>query len=115
VSAKQSYRAHLDLHITPLIGKTKLSALTVPFVREFEDRLRVDRSAALTKAILISLSSILSDAQERGLVAQNVLRGRRAKNGNERAERHVEVGKEFPSLPRSGASRVVFRAWRGLC
>ena len=53
--------------------------LTVPFVRKFEDRLRQDRSAAMTRKILTSLSGILADAQDRGLVAQNVIRNRRAR------------------------------------
>jgi hypothetical protein len=42
-----NYREHLDLHITPLIGATKLAVLSVPFVREFEDKLRQDRSQAM--------------------------------------------------------------------
>ena len=71
-STLDGYRQHLDLHITPLIGATKLSALTVPFVRTFEDRLRQDRSAAMVKKVLASLSSILSDAQDHGLVARGV-------------------------------------------
>jgi integrase len=92
----KSYRAHLDLHITPLIGATKLSALTVPFVRAFEDRLREKRSPALTKAVLVSLSSILNEAMDRGLVAQNVLHKRRSKRVNGRSEKHVEIGPEIP-------------------
>jgi integrase len=65
----RQYRTHLNLHITPLIGKTRLSAITIPFVRAFEDKLREDRSPAMVRKVLVSLSSILSDAQERGLVA----------------------------------------------
>src|SRR5215472_9103503 len=38
------YKQHLRLHIAPLIGNTKLSALSVPSVRQFEDRLARDRS-----------------------------------------------------------------------
>jgi hypothetical protein len=91
------YRQHLDRHITPLIGATKLSALTVPFVREFEDRLRQDRSAALTRALLISLSSILSEAMDRGLVAQNVARGLRSKHTNGRSDKRLEVGRDIPA------------------
>lgn len=33
---------HLNLHITPLIGTEKLSKVTVPYVRGFQDRLRDD-------------------------------------------------------------------------
>src|SRR6516164_732065 len=71
------YRQHLEFHITPLIGNTRLSQLTVPLVRAFEDKLRIDRSPAMVRKVVGSLSSILSDAQERGLVAQNVVRGLR--------------------------------------
>src|SRR6516164_710574 len=80
-----NYREHLDLHIAPLIGATKLAALTVPFVREFEDRLRQDRSPAMVRKVLVSLSGILADALDRGLVAQNVVRNRRPCNGHAEA------------------------------
>jgi len=33
------YRQHLDLHIAPYLGRVKLSQLTAPMVREFEDKL----------------------------------------------------------------------------
>jgi integrase len=93
------YRSHVDLHITPLIGATKLSALTVPFVRDFEDRLRQDRSPAMVRKVLVSLSGILADAQDRGLVAQNVVRNRRAlRNGSDARQKHrLEVGKDIPT------------------
>jgi integrase len=87
---------HLDLHIVPLIGATKLSALTVPFIRAFEDRLRQDRSAHLTRTVLVSLSCILAEAQERGLVAQNVVRGLRTRRTNGRLERRLEAGRDIP-------------------
>jgi integrase len=97
-----SYRSHLNLHITPLIGATKLAALTAPFVRSFEDRLREERSPAMVRKILASLSSILSDAQDRGLVAQNVAHQRRARNkkgaGNGRQKRQLKVGVDIPTL-----------------
>jgi integrase len=93
-----NYREHLTLHITPLIGATKLAALTAPFVRAFEDRLRQDRSPAMVRKILVSLSGILSDAQDRGLVAQNVARNRRSRqNGEARQKHRLEVGKDIPT------------------
>jgi integrase len=93
------YREHLNVHITPLIGDTKLSALTVPFVREFEDRLRQDRSPAMVRKILVSLSGVLADAQDRGLVAQNVVRNRRPRNakGEARQKRRLEAGRDIPT------------------
>jgi integrase len=92
------YREHLNLHITPLIGTTKLAALTAPFVRAYEDRLRQDRSPAMVRKILVSLSGILSDAQDRGLVAQNVARNRRSRQNGEARQRHrLEVGRDIPT------------------
>jgi integrase len=100
----EQYQQHLDRHITPLIGSLKLAQLTVPMVREFEDRLRVDRSPAMVGKILGSLGSILADAQERGLVAQNVvrsLRGRRRRGKERHADRRqkgrLKVGVDIPT------------------
>ena len=98
-STLDQYRNHLDLHISPLIGKTKLSAVTVPFVRAFEDRLREDRSPAMVRKIMVSLSSMLSDAQERGLVAQNAahrLRAKRQKDSG-RQKHGLQIGVDIPA------------------
>jgi integrase len=98
------YRTHVDLHIVPLIGSMKLSRLTVPAVRVFEDKLRADRSPAMVRKVRTSLGSILADAQERGLVAQNVVHSLRSKRrrGKERgAERRrigtLKVGVDIPT------------------
>src|SRR5262249_40394985 len=68
------YRQHLERHIIPLIGSVKLSRLTVPMVRAFEDKLALDRSLVMVRKARVSLGALLSDAQERGLVGQNVVR-----------------------------------------
>jgi integrase len=98
------YRGHLKLHITPLIGATKLSQLTVPAVRAFEDRL-ASRSPTLARKVLRSLGAIVSDAQERGLVAQNVVRslrrGRRRSDARQRAR--LKVGIDIPTPGEIGA------------
>src|SRR5262249_60327145 len=73
----ETYRLLLDLHIIPLIGGVKLSQLTLPMVRAFEDRLHVDRSPMMTRKAIKALGSILADAQERGLATQNVVRALR--------------------------------------
>jgi integrase len=66
-----AYEQHARIHIVPVLGRTKLSRLTAPAVREFEDRLRTDdKSQAMVRKILTSLGSLLSHAQERGLVAR---------------------------------------------
>src|SRR5262249_30489607 len=100
-----AYRQHLRLHIKPYLGHYKLSQLSVPMVRKFKDDLRADkRSAAMVKRIIGSLGSLLGDALERGLVAQNVVRSmkRERKRGKERqAERRqrgkLKVGVDIPT------------------
>jgi integrase len=94
------YRQHVDLHIVPLIGAVKLSILSTATVRAFEDRLRKDRSPAMVRKIRVSLSSILTEAMERGLVAQNVMRGLR----HRRQGRATRSG--GTERPRNGKLRV---------
>ncbi|MBB4390079.1 integrase [Rhizobium leguminosarum] len=97
-------KSHLENHIKPLIGSTLLSKLTLPTVRDFEDRLRKEgRSPPMTKKIITSLGSILSDANERGLATRNPVRDiRGSRKGRERrAERRqkgrLEVGVDIPT------------------
>jgi integrase len=98
------YRQHLAFHIIPLIGAVKLSQLTVPAVRKFEDTLRANRSRAMVRKVLGSLSAILTDAQERGLVPQNVVRGLRARRlrgkerrADQRKRGELRVGGNIPA------------------
>lgn len=96
------YRQLLDHHIKPHLGATKLSALNIPTVRAFEDRIRAaGTSAAMTRKVLVALGSLLADAQERGHVARNVvrdMRGQRRKGGNEkRQKRRLKVGVDIPT------------------
>ena len=100
----EDYRRHLALHINPLIGTVKLSQLTAPMVRQFEDKLRRDRSPAMVRKILVSLSSILADAQERGLATQNVVRGLRSRRrpgkdrqADKRQRGKLRVGIDIPA------------------
>jgi len=90
------YRQHLDLHIVPFIGSTLLAKLNVPAVRAFEDKLKDEgRSAVMVRKVIGSLGSLIADAQERGLVARNIvrdLRGRR-KPGKERKAERRQKGK----------------------
>jgi len=66
-STREQYRQHVELHIVSLIGATKLNKLTLPGVRNFQDRLREDgRSPELTCKVLTRLGSLVADAQERG-------------------------------------------------
>jgi integrase len=99
-----AYRQHVALHIDPLLGTAKLSQLSIPAVRAFEDKLRQDRSPAMVRKILGSLSSILADAQERGLATQNVVRGLRSRRHQGKDRRQdarqkgrLKVGVDIPT------------------
>lgn len=104
-STTDQYRQHMDLHISPMIGSVKLSDLNIPTVRAFEDRLRDEgRSPAMVRKILVSLGSLLADAQERGLVARNVIRDMRGKRRAGKARRQerrqkgkIKVGVDIPT------------------
>lgn len=102
-STLAQYRQHLELHITPLVGKRKLTDVTVPFVRQFLDDLREEgRSDPMVRNVRVSLGAILSDAQERGLVVLNAVKEMsRNKKGRAKAkERHKEqlqVGVDIPT------------------
>jgi integrase len=114
-TTRDGYEQHLRDHICPYLGGIRLSALTVPIVRDWQDKLRKGtpapgqataepRSVDMVKRVTGSLGSILSDAQERGHVGQNVVRSLRAnrKRGKERkAERRakgkLKMGVDIPT------------------
>jgi len=99
-----SYEQHLRLHIIPILGTAKISALTIPMLRSFEDELRQKgRSAAMTRRVVVSLGTMLADAQERGLVRRNIvrdLRGRRGGRDERQEKRHkgrLKIGVDIPT------------------
>jgi integrase len=110
------YRQHLDYHIVPYLGSMKLSRLAVPTVAEFRDTLRTSaRSPLLVKKVLASLSSILADAQERGLVTQNVVRSLTGRKKRTKAtqKRKLEVGVDIPTAQEIKAIIAVLQGrWR---
>ena len=93
------YSGHLRLHIHPLIGAVRLSQLNVPRVRAFADALReAGRSSAMVRKVLVSLGSLLADAQERGLTARNPVRDmRRARRQADGSRRKLQVGVDIPT------------------
>jgi integrase len=112
----EQYRQHVRLHIAPYIGREKLSRLTTPFVSAFRDRLRKGdaqlpdsdlrkkpRSPAMVRGVMVSLGSILADAQERGLVVRNAVRElrRQRRNGGAQAgsrnHRKLQIGTDIPT------------------
>src|SRR5262245_41050995 len=102
-STTDQYRQHLELHITPLIGSVKLAQLSVPSVHAFADRLAHEgRSPAMVRKIIRSLGSILTDAQRRGRVAQNVVRSmgqsrRDSDAASGRRNGKLKIGVDIPS------------------
>jgi integrase len=99
----ESYQQHLTRHIVPCLGSVKMSRLTLPMVRDFKDKLHANGcSTAMIKRVVVDLGSILSDAQERGLVAQNVVRSLSPRKKRREAERRqkgkLKVGVDIPTL-----------------
>lgn len=74
-STIKSYEEIARLHIKPFIGAEKLSKLTMPAVQAYLDGLLDTRSKAMAGKAVRALSSIITEAQRRGLVAQNVAKG----------------------------------------
>ena len=74
-STIKSYEEIARLHIKPFIGAEKLSRLNMPTVQAFLDGLLESRSKAMAGKAVRALSSIVTEAQRRGLVAQNVAKG----------------------------------------
>lgn len=96
-------KQHLNLHIVPFVGAVKLSKITAPWVRSFQDTLRENgRSPAMIKRVTVSLGSILADAQGRGLVVRNAVHElSKARSGTKasekRAKAKLRVGVDIPT------------------
>jgi integrase len=90
------YRQHVTKHINPRLGNSKLAALTTPRINSFRDELLADISRPLARKVLVSLKSLLREAQRRGDVAQNVSLS--VSIGiDKRAKRKLKVGTDIPT------------------
>jgi integrase len=78
-STLKQYKQHLDHHVTPFIGGVRLSRLTKPSVVAFRNKLLATRSKAMAAKVMVSLKSLISAAQESGLIVQNAASGVRVK------------------------------------
>ncbi len=87
-----SYRGHVKNHIEPKIGHLLLTRLSAVDVRDFLDCMLRDSTRAMAKKCLTTLRSIISAAQERGLVLHNVARDVKLR----RSERH-DPDRVFPT------------------
>ncbi|HME29208.1 MAG TPA: tyrosine-type recombinase/integrase, partial [Pseudolabrys sp.] len=98
-STYEQRRQHLEQHIIKFIGGLKLSDLTTPRVYELDVQLReAGRSLAMRKKVLTNLKTMISFAQGRGLVAQNVARSVRIKDKRETGTGPLRAGVDFPSM-----------------
>jgi integrase len=95
-STVTQYRQHVEKHINPRIGRLKLASLTTPRINSFRDELLGDLSRQLARKILVSLKSLLREAQRRGDVAQNVALGVSIKM-DKRDKRKLKVGVDLPA------------------
>jgi integrase len=95
-STLRQYRNHVDLHIKPLIGATKLARLSTPAIEAFRDDLLRKGSRAMARKALASLKSILGEAQRRGLIVHNPASPVRV-DMRKREQRKLAAGQEFPS------------------
>jgi integrase len=113
-STLRQYRNHVRLHITPLIGEVKLARLSAPAVEAFRDELLKKGSRAMARKVLASLKSILSEAQRRGVVAQNAAQPVRV-DTKKREQGKLVIGRDIPS--REEVQSILARAagrWRPL-
>jgi integrase len=98
----KTYREQLA-HIVTAIGDLKLSAISVPMVRQLQDELRARKcSASMVRRLTSCLGSILTDAQERGQCAYNAVRemshnAKRKRQIEKRQKRKLEVGVDIPT------------------
>jgi integrase len=95
-STLRQYRNHVDLHIKPLLGSTKLARLTTPGIEAFRDGLLRKCSRPLARKVLTSLKSIISEAQRRGLAARNAAAPVKI-DLKKRETGKLAVGRDIPS------------------
>jgi integrase len=93
----RQYRNHIVYHIAPSrIGNEKLARLSTPLVEGFRDDLLRKGSRTMARKVMTSLKSILSEAQRRGLVAQNAAQPVRV-DLKQRDQGKLVVGRDIPS------------------
>jgi integrase len=90
----KQYR-ELGDHIAHHLGSFRLAELTTPGVNTFRDSLCRTMSRAMARKILTALKGILSEAQRRGNVAQNVALA--VSVGPDKRKAQLEVGHDIPT------------------
>jgi integrase len=98
----RGYDAVVRLHIGPTLGAVKLAQLSTPMLEGWRDRLlagsghRKPLNRSRARKVLGTLKSILSEAQRRGLVAQNAALPVKV-DAKRRDVKKFEVGIDIPS------------------
>jgi integrase len=98
----RGYETVVRLHIGPTLGPVKLAQLSTPMLEGWRDRLlagtghRMALSRRLARKVLATLKAILSEAQRRGLVAQNAALPVKV-DTKRREVKKLEVGIDIPS------------------
>jgi integrase len=96
-----NYRRAKD-QINAEIGAEKLNQLTTGKVKAFREKIAIQEkergnTGGKVRQLMMVLGAILADAQERGLVAQNVVRMLVKKRGGDRLKRKLKVGVDIPT------------------
>jgi integrase len=95
----RKYETLVRLHIGPSkIGAIKLALLSTPIIEDWRDQLVAKLSRRLARKVLGTLKGILSEAQRRGLVAQNAALPVKV-GAKKRDQRKIEVGRDIPGKP----------------
>lgn len=106
-STTKQYDELARLHINPILGNEKLSKLTMPLVETFVDALLETRSKAMAGKAVRALSAIITEAQRRGLVAQNVAKGVKViRSGREKKQIVVPTREDLRALLAKAATEA---------
>jgi integrase len=98
----RGYEVIVRLHIGPTLGAVKLAQLSTPMLESWRDRLlagsehRRPLTRSQARKVLAGLKAILSEAQRRGLVAQNAALPVKV-DTKKREVKKLEVGIDIPS------------------
>ena len=96
-STLRQYRNHVELHIkSSQIGNEKLARLSTPAIEVFRDDLLKKCSRPMARKVLVSLKSILTEAQRRGLSAHNPATPVKI-DVKKREKAKLVVGRDIPS------------------
>lgn len=85
----RQYRQHVDLHIVPKLGSTKVAKLNVARVEGFRDELLEAISRPLARKVLTSLKSILKSVGQSHVAAGVSIK-------RDKRQRKLEVGVDIP-------------------